>query len=163
MQTRTLTTTVVPVLSAALAVAVGAIHLAHNYLSMSGPSGGAGIPPAGAATAAGPSGWMGLIMPHLSQVMLLNFFAFVGLAVLLVTVALQRPLLRVAVNVLLAGLSLATLYAWNAMGRANPAGTGSMALVVEVALIVVALADAAFVAISHSLSPTRREVAQAVQ
>jgi hypothetical protein len=105
---------------------------------------------------------MSLIMPHLSQVMLLNFVAFVGLAVLLVVIARQRPLLRVAINVLLAGLSLATLYAWNAMGRANPAGTGSMALVVELALIVVTLADAAFVAATRSILPARGEVAGAV-
>jgi hypothetical protein len=156
MQTRTLTTSVVPFLSAALAVAAGAIHLAHNYLSMSGPSGGAGIPAAGAAAAAGPSGLMSLIMPHLSQVMLLNFAAFVGLAVLLVAIGRQRPFLRVSIDVLLAGLSVATLYAWNAMGRANLAGTGTMALIVEVALIVVALADAAFVAVSHSISHRRR-------
>ena len=95
---------------------------------------------------------MSLIMPHLSQAMLLNFAAFVGLAVVLVAIARLRSRLRVLVDVSLAALSVATLYAWSAMGRANPAGTGTMALVVEVALIVIALGDAFFVAVSGNTS-----------
>jgi hypothetical protein len=132
-----------------LAIAAGFIHLAHNYLPMQGPpSGGAGAPPANAGPSAGMSGLMSIVMPHLSQVMVLNFVAFLGLAVVLIAVARLRSQLRVVIDVLLAGLSLATLYAWNAMGRANPAGMGTMALLVEFALIVLALGDALFIAVS---------------
>ena len=49
-------------------------------------------------------------------------------------------------DAVLAGLSMATLYAWNAMARANLSATGSMALIVELALVVIALGDAAFIA-----------------
>jgi hypothetical protein len=145
-----------------LAVAAGAIHLAHNYLPMQAPASGSSGPPADAGAAmGGASGLMSLIMPHLSQVMLLNFAAFVGLAIVLVAIARLRSQLRVLVDVLLAGLSLATLYAWNAMGRANPAGTGTLALVVEFALIVIVLGDAVFVAVSRT---TRRQfVAQSAK
>jgi hypothetical protein len=80
--------------------------------------------------------------------MVLNFVAFLGLAAVLIAVARLRSQLRVVIDVLLAGLSLATLYAWNAMGRANPAGMGTMALLVEFALIVLALGDALFIAVS---------------
>jgi hypothetical protein len=153
---RVLTTTVVPAIGAALAVAAGVIHLAHNYLPMQAPASASSGPPADAGAAmGGASGWMSMIMPHLSQVMLLNCAAFVGLAIVLVAIARLRAPLRVLVDVLLAGLSLATLYAWNAMGRANPAGTGTLALLVELALIVIVLGDAVFVAASSS---TRRQL-----
>src|SRR5579884_1161764 len=159
-QTRTLSTqpsgvltrTVVPAASAVLAITAGAIHLAHNYLPMQAPAGASsGPPPAAPAAAGGASAFMSLVMPHLSEIMVLNFVAFVGLALVLVAIA-RRPRLRVLVDVLLAGLSLATLYAWNAMGRANPDGTGSLALVVELALIAITLADAARVAASRMTS-----------
>jgi hypothetical protein len=148
----------VPALGAFLAVAAGGIHLAHNYLPMQAPAAsgagaaaGAGVPP---SMAGGASDLMSLLMPHLSEVMLLNFAGFVGLGLLLVTVARLRAQLRVVVDVLLAIFSVATLYAWSAMGRANPYGTGTLALVVEVALVVIALGDAAFVAAQH-LMPRR--------
>jgi hypothetical protein len=139
-----------PALTATLAVAAGAIHLVHNYLPMQAPPSGTGSVPAPAvasvsSTAIGPGGLMSLVMPHLSQVMVLNFIAFVGLAVMLVTVARGRSILRAGVDMLLAALGIATLYAWNAMGRANPYGTGTLALAVESALIVLALGDALLV------------------
>ena len=144
---------VLPALSAILAVAAGAIHLAHNYLPMQGPTSTtstAFAAPAAAMSEA--AGWTSLIMPHLSQVMVLNFAAFVGLAAVLLVIARLRSSLRVLVDVMLAALSVATLYAWNAVGRANPLGTGTLALVVELALIVIALADAAFVAVAPIVS-----------
>jgi hypothetical protein len=73
--------------------------------------------------------------------MVLNFVTFVGLAVLLISVARTRYPLRVVIDASLACVSVATLYAWNAMGRANPLGTGTVALVVEAAIIVLAVAD----------------------
>ena len=146
----------VPALTAVLAIAAGAIHLAHNYLPMPVPAAGGGAPPPDAAGAAGgPGGLMSLVMPHLTEVMLLNCIGFVALAVLLVAIARARTSLRVIVDLLLAGLSLATLYAWDAMGRANPYGTGTLALIVELALVVVALADAAYVALRSKLAPAR--------
>ena len=150
---------VVPAGTAVLAFAAGAIHLAHNYLAMQAPAGSSAPPTgAGAAMGGGGSGLMGLVMPHLSQVMVLNFVGFVGLGILLVAIARLRPWLRATVDVLLAGLSLATLYAWSAMGRSNPSGTGTMALVVELLLIVIALGDALYVSLARAAS--RRFAAQ---
>jgi hypothetical protein len=134
-----------PWFTALLAILAGAIHLAHNYLPMSAPPSGSASRPA-TAMAGGPSGLMSLIGPHLTEAMILNFVGFVGLAAVLVFVTRRRPTLRVLVNVLLACMSAATLYAWNAMGRANPESTGTMALIVESALIVLALGDAAYTA-----------------
>jgi hypothetical protein len=138
-----LMSTLLPALTAALATVAGVIHLAHNYLPMEGPPSGSGGPPPGAGDpAAGPGGLMSLVMPHLTEVFILNFLAFVGLALVLVVWARTRPVARVTVDLLLAVLSAATLYAWNAMGRANPAGTGTLALITESALLVLAVADA---------------------
>jgi hypothetical protein len=130
-------------LVAVLAVTAGAIHLAHNYLPMGEPADAASGPPPGAAAAGGAGGLMSLVMPHLSQIMLLNFVAFVGLGIVFVIAVRWRPRLRVPVDALLVLMSAATLYAWNAMGQSNPYGTGTLALIVESGLIVLALADAA--------------------
>ena len=152
--------TVLPVLIAVLAAAAGAIHLARNYLPMGGPPGGSGGPPPGGPPpgAGGPpggeGGLMSLVMPHLSELFLLNFVAFVGLAVVLVLVARVRPPLRIAVDLLLVILSAATLYAWNATGRVDPAGMGTMALWVELALIVLAVIDAALVVARPRATPS---------
>ena len=145
LRTRTLTTVAVPALTATLAITAGVIHLLHNYLPMQAPASGAGAA-AAPPVANGVSGLMSIVMPHLSEIMVFNFVGFVGLAALLLTVARPRAQLRVLVNVLLAAFSVATLYAWNAIGRPNPYGTGTLALVVELALLVITLADAAFVA-----------------
>jgi hypothetical protein len=95
-------------------------------------------------------GLMSLVMPHLSQIMLLNFAASVGLAVAFVIAVRSARRLRVPVDVLLVLMSGATLYAWNAMGQSNPYGTGTMALIVEVGLIMLAAADAAATLVSRS-------------
>ena len=159
---RLLTSAVVPAVTATLAMAAGAIHLAHNYLPLQAPS-GAGNPPGGAAMQAGGgvSGLMSLVMPHLSQVMVLNFVGFVGLAVVLIAIARLRSQLRGLVDVVLALLRVAPLYAGSAMGRANPYGTGTMALVVELALVVIALADAALVAVTRIATRRTAEVVAA--
>jgi len=132
------------------AVPAAAIHLAHNYLPMGMPADAGGAPPAGAASPGAAGGLMSLVMPHLSQIMLLNFAAFVGLAVAFVIAVRSARRLRVPVDVLLVLMSGATLYAWNAMGQSNPYGTGTMALIVEVGLIMLAAADAAATLVSRS-------------
>jgi hypothetical protein len=134
-----------PIVIVALAVVAGALHLAHNYLPMDGPPAGSGGPPAGAAPPGGSDGLMSLVGPYLTEVFVLNFIAFVGLAVIFALFARTRPSLRVLVDLFLVVLSAATLYAWNAFGRANPSGTGTIALVVELALMVAVIADALLV------------------
>jgi len=121
-----------------LAVVAGAIHLVHNYLPMEAPRGAGGPPPAGG----GPSGVMGLVGPHLTELFVLNFLAYVVLAGLFVALGRLRPRVRVAVDLLLVVLSAATLAIWNTMGRANPAGLGTWALLAEAGLIVLAVVDA---------------------
>jgi hypothetical protein len=88
---------------------------------------------------------MSLVGPYLSEVFVLNFIAFVGLGVMYAVFARTRPNWRILADGLLVLLSAATLYAWNAFGRANPSGTGTMALIVELALIGIAILDAALV------------------
>ena len=141
-----LTSTAVPALSSLLALLAGSIHLARVLIPMgSRPSGTGGPPPGPPPGGAGaPSALMGLVMPHLNQLFVLNFVAFVGLAVVLFVVARGRPLLRTAIDVVLGVLSGITLYAWNEMGRINPGGTGTMAMIVELALIVLVVADSVF-------------------
>jgi hypothetical protein len=136
---------VLPIIIAALAVVAGAIHLAHNYLPMDGPPAGAAGLPAGGPPPGGGGGLMGLVGPHLTEVFVLNFVAFVGLALIFAVFARTRPALRVLLDVSLVLMSAATLYAWNAMGRSNPSGTGTMALVVELALIGAVCVDAVVV------------------
>jgi len=47
--------------------------------------------------------------------------------------------LRAGVDALLILLSLVTLYAWNDMGRSNPDGLGTWALIVEGGLMFLAV------------------------
>jgi hypothetical protein len=98
---------------------------------------------------------MGLAMSHLQEVMILNFVAFVGLAVLFVVGSRLSCRRRVWVDALLVLVSSATLYAWNAMGRSNPYGTGTLALVVEVALIVFSIVHAASSVVPSTEQPMR--------
>jgi hypothetical protein len=130
-----LLTTLIPLLG----VVAGAIHLVKNYLPMSA-SQAAGAPPAAASQPQ--AGLLSLVGPHLGEAFVLNFVAYVVLAGLFVTLGRIRPRLRAVVDVLLVVLSVATLGAWNAMGRANPSGLGTWALLAELALIVLAMLDA---------------------
>lgn len=140
-----------------LALVAGVIHLVHNYLPMGMPSGAAAGPAPGAPMNAAPSGLMGLTMSHLSEVMLLNFMAFAGLAVVFVLTNRLNSRLRVWVDALLVLMSGATLYVWNAMGRSNPYGTGTLALAVELALILFTVVHAG-ATLSSSNGPVKRGV-----
>ena len=139
-----------------LAFVAGVIHLVHNYLPMGMPSGAAAGPASGAPMNA-PGGLMGLTMSHLSEVMLLNFVAFAGLAVVFVLTNRLRSRLRVWVDAVLVLMSGATLYVWNAMGRSNPYGTGTLALAVELALILFTVVHAG-ATLSSSNGPVKRGV-----
>jgi ACR3 family arsenite efflux pump ArsB len=88
---------------------------------------------------------MSLVMPHLAELFVLNFIAFVVLSAVLLLLARRRQQLRIAVDMLLVGMSAATLHAWNAMGQANPAGMGTLAMWAELALIVLAAIDAVWI------------------
>ncbi len=127
-----------------LAIIAGVLHLAHNYLPMEVPTDASGGPPVGAPPpgAGGGGGLMDLIGPYLTQIFVLNFVAFVLLALLLFVATRRHSPWRAGIDVLLVMLCAVTLYAWNALGRSNPSGTGTMALIVEVALIALALIDA---------------------
>jgi hypothetical protein len=134
-----------------LALVAGAIHLVKNYLPMTASQAG-GAPPVGAGQP--PAGLMSVVGPHLGEAFLLNFVAYVVLAGLFVSLGRVRPRLRAALDVLLIVLSVATLAAWNAMGRANPSGLGTWALLAELLLIALAVLDAV-----RQLRPTRSPVA----
>lgn len=72
------------------------------------------------------------------------------MAVLFFIALRRRSMWRIGVDVLLVLLCAMTLYAWNALGRSNPMQTGTMALIVELALIVLAVTDGLLVRFRHS-------------
>ena len=80
-------------------------------------------------------------MPYMNELFILNFVAYVVLGIAFLMVR-RRPSPRRIVDALLILLSLATLSLWAAMGRPDPLGTGTMALVAEIAVIVLAVIDA---------------------
>jgi hypothetical protein len=171
-----LATQVLPTLIVLFAIAAGAVHLVHNLLPMvapllmdaSGPGGApvpngaplAGGPPmAGGAPGGAPAGGLpggtaggpiGLIMPYMNELFLLNFLAYALLGITFVVVR-RRAFQRLSVDALLMLLSLVTLSLWATMGRPDPLGTGSMALVSEVGVIVLAVIDVILVASRREL------------
>ena len=124
-----------------LALAVGILHFAldfvlfrGNILGRLGPPPGAPPPPNGGG--GGPSFPFGL---QLNQVFFANLVVFVVLAILLLAVIRAQPILPAIVDVLLIAATLYTLYGWNNLRRPNPQGLGHIAVGLEIALIVVAV------------------------
>ena len=162
-----LATHVLPTLIVLLAFAAGAVHLIHNLLPMiapllmdaSGP-GGAPVPnggpmaggppmaggaPGGAPGGGPPGGLIGLIMPYMNELFLLNFVAYAVLGIAFVIVR-RRAFQRATVDAALILLSLVTLFLWATMGSPDPLGTGTAALVAEVGVIVLAVLDVILIA-----------------
>jgi hypothetical protein len=166
-----LVTQVMPTAIVLFAIAAGAVHLIHNLLPMvapllmdaSGP-GGAPVPnggplaggppmaggapggaPAGGLPGGTPGGLIGLIMPYMNELFLLNFLAYAVLAIAFVIV-LRRAFQRMTVDGALILLSLVTLSLWATMGSPDPLGTGTAALVAEVGVIVLAVLDIILIA-----------------
>jgi hypothetical protein len=136
---------------ALLALAVGILHFALDFVLFRGnifgrlgpapgaprPSGAPSGPPAGAPRP--PSFPFGLQLP---QVFLANLILFVVLVIAFLLVLRGRPSLASIVDLLLVLAALATLYGWNSFNRPNPQGLGIWAVGLEIALIVFALAHA---------------------
>lgn len=129
-----------------LALGAGVIHL-ERYLMTAGagrpsapPRTFNGPPPGARPPVGAPHGSlvMSLVGPHLTQAFLLNFAGFVILAALFLALLRAARPLRAAVDVVLILMAAATLYAWNAMGHANPRGLGVWGLIAEGGLIILA-------------------------
>ena len=122
-----------------LALAIGVLHLAldfvlfrGNVLGQLGPPPGAPPPRPGAGL---PTFLLGL---QLNQMFFANLVVFVVLAIAVLAFSRARPLLPACVDVLLILATLYTLYGWNSLRRPNPMGLGRIALGLEIALIVAA-------------------------
>src|SRR5690242_19417936 len=112
-----------------LALAVGMLHFALDFVLFRGNILGPLQPPPGAPPpqpgggGGGPSFPFGL---QLNQIFFANLVVFVLLAVLLLAVMRARPILPAAVDVLLILATLYTLYGWNNLRRPNPQGLGTI-------------------------------------
>jgi hypothetical protein len=140
-----------------LALAVGILHLAldfvlfrGNILGRLGPPPGAPPPPNGGGGGL-PSFPFGL---QLNQMFFANLVVFVVLALLMLAAMRAQPVLPRVVDVLLIAATLYTLYGWNNLRRPNPQGLGQIAVSLEIALIVVAVA--------HFFAVNRRPVRYAL-
>ena len=134
------------ILVALLAIGVGALHFALDFVLFRGNFFGFPSPPPGASRPSPPPGpppsAIGqLIGPRLPPLFLANFIVFLLLAVIRLAVQRARPSIRVALDVLILITTTATLVGWNGIGRPNPQGLGNIAVVLEVALIVLTVAD----------------------
>jgi hypothetical protein len=127
--------TAVSALVALLALAVGALHFALDFVLFRGNFSGLPQPPPGP-----PPGFIAtLIGPRLPQLFLANFIVFVVLVIAFVAASRARTAVRAAVDVLILLATVATLVGWNGIRRPNPMGLGSWAVALEIALIVFAL------------------------
>ncbi|MHB8618732.1 MAG: hypothetical protein ACYDAG_04035 [Chloroflexota bacterium] len=123
-------------LVALLALAVGGLHLALNFVVFHGhifSSPGGPARPRRPGGPAGPGIPGGLSLP---QLFLANFIVYVVLAIVFVAVSRGNRLVRAGVDVLLILVTVATLVGWNRFRRPNPHGLGMSAVILEIALIV---------------------------
>ncbi|HLY67786.1 MAG TPA: hypothetical protein VKU60_19765 [Chloroflexota bacterium] len=132
-----------------LALAIGILHLALNFVLFHGslftnppPPPGVRLPPGGMPSAL-PVPVIGQSLPALFTA---NLIAAVVLVVLLLA-GLRAPYwYRLGIDVLLVAFASATLVGWNNIHRPNPVGLGRIAVALEVALIVFALIHLAMTA-----------------
>lgn len=131
-----------------LALVTGVLHLSLEFVLFHGlaaalPGGSAGAPPGPPAGAppppGGPSFPFGLQLP---QLFLGNFLVYLVLAILVVAVSRVRAEVRALIDVLIVVMTVLTLAGWNSIGRPDPNNLGTVALVVEAALIVCAIVHA---------------------
>ncbi|HLQ31842.1 MAG TPA: hypothetical protein VK457_04080 [Chloroflexota bacterium] len=137
-------TKVVSALVSLLALGVGSLHFALDFVLFRGNFFGFPPPPPGAPRPAPPPGpppsaIAQLIGSRLPQLFLANLIVYLVLAILFVAVSRARLAVRVVVDVLIALVTIATLVGWNGIGRPNPMGLGTWAVSMEIALIVFAL------------------------
>ena len=143
---------VLSALIALLALAIGILHFALDFVLFRGKFIGSGPPP-GAPSRPAPPGIAGVIGPHLPELFVANLVLFVLLAIVFLAMSRARPAARMLLDVLLMLASIATLIGWNAIGRPNPRGLGRWAVSMELALIAAALVHALIVSRGRSSSP----------
>lgn len=80
-----------------------------------------------------------MLLPYL---LVLNFLGFAALSALFVLVRRASAATRVFVDGLLGLMAIATLAGWQSFHRPNPHGLGTLALIVELALIVAVVVHA---------------------
>jgi hypothetical protein len=130
-----------------LALAVGILHFALDFVLFGGRFVSSGPPPGAPPRGGGPppGSLASIIAPHLPELFVANLVVFVVLAIVFLAASRARPSVRVAVDLLLALAAVATLVGWNGIGRPNPRGLGRWAVTLEFALIAAALVHALIV------------------
>ncbi|MFI5269610.1 MAG: hypothetical protein ACHQ7M_19720 [Chloroflexota bacterium] len=130
-----------------LALAIGSLHFALDFVLFRGRfvSGGPpqGSPPPGGGPP--PGSVASIIGPHLPELFVANLVTFVVLALVFLAATRARPPLRTAIDFLLILAAAATLIGWNGIGRPNPRGLGRWAVTFEFALIAAAIVHALIV------------------
>jgi hypothetical protein len=121
-----------------LALAVGALHLALDFVLFKGNfAGSQASPPPGAPPL---PAWPGIA--PLPQLFLANFVGYLVLAIIFLAVMRRRAAVRTVVNALLILMTVATLVGWNNIHRPNPNGLGTWAIALELALIAALIVHA---------------------
>ncbi|MFI5268212.1 MAG: hypothetical protein ACHQ7M_12630 [Chloroflexota bacterium] len=128
-----------------LALAIGILHFALDFVLFRGRFISSGPPPGAPVPGPAPGGLASLIGPRLPQLFVANLVLFVVLAVAFLAVSRARPSVRTAIDFLLVLAAVATLVGWNGIGRPNPRGLGRWAVTLEFALIAAALVHALIV------------------
>ncbi|MGH2365533.1 MAG: hypothetical protein ACRDHX_12895 [Chloroflexota bacterium] len=134
---------------ALLALAMGAVHLALDFVLFHGHIFTAPAPPPGLRRAGPPPGSRPTPLPvpfighSLPQLFLANFVAAVVLVVLFLLALRLAYGYRLTVDILLVAFSAATLIGWNNLHGPNPQGLGHVAVGLEITLIVFAVIHAA--------------------
>jgi hypothetical protein len=147
-----------PVGITVLALAAGLIHLLLVFtLFRTGPSPSGGAPPSGGPPPGG-GGGPGLFM-YLPTLFVLNFVGFAGLALVFGLVRRASVAVRLVVDALLGLMSVATLAGWLMFRRPNPNGLGTLALLVELALLVAVAAHAVLLTRRRSAAVSATEPA----
>ncbi len=128
---------------AALALAAGTLHLVLRAVLFGGPPPSARPRGSSAAPPGPPPGGAIPRLPGgigLEQAFVLNFIAYLVLVALFLVTLRARPIVRAIVDLLVIAVTLATLAGWNSFHQPNPRGLGTVALILELALIAAALA-----------------------
>ncbi|HVA23143.1 MAG TPA: hypothetical protein VMW62_02005 [Chloroflexota bacterium] len=148
--------TVLAALIALLALAIGILHFALDFVLFGGRFVSSGPPPGGPRRApAGPppGGIASIVGPHLPELFVANMVVFVVLAIVFLAFSRSRPPVRTAIDFLIVLVTVVTLACWYGIGRPNPRGLGRWAVTLEFALIAAALVHALIVSRRARIRP----------
>jgi len=121
-----------------LALGIGILHFALDFVLFRGNILGSFGPPPGGAPSGAPAmpAWPGVI--PLNRLFLASLVLFLLLAILFLAFSRGPAVLRGGIDVLLIAAGAATLIGWNNIRRPNPMGLATWAVAMEIAIVVFA-------------------------